>query len=51
MKTIEGKLRVKDAMVATDFEESVTFLLKGKTEYYYTLPVYRRYRPSAQPGQ
>jgi hypothetical protein len=45
-QTIEGRLRVKDDKIATDFEESVTFMFKGKGEYYYTLPVYRRYRPS-----
>ena len=45
-QTIEGKLRVKDDKIATDFEESVTFMFKGKDEYFYTLPVYRRYRPS-----
>ncbi len=50
-RTIEGKLRVKDEAVATDFEESVTFLIKGKSEYNYTLPVFRRYRPAGLPGQ
>jgi len=45
-QTIEGKLRVKDDKVTTDFEESFTILVKGKVDQYYTLPVYRRYRPS-----
>jgi hypothetical protein len=49
--TIEGRLRVIDTMVVKDFEESVTFLLKGKEEFLYTLPVVRRYRPTGLPGQ
>ena len=50
-ETVEGRLRVRDDRVTKDFEESVIFVFKGKSDYYYTLPVFRRYRPAAQPGQ
>jgi hypothetical protein len=46
-ETIEGKLRVVDKRITDDFEESVTFRIEGKETYFYTLPVYRRYRPNA----
>ena len=46
-ETIEGKLRVIDSRVTADFEESVTFRVEGAETNYYTLPVFRRYRPSA----
>jgi len=50
-ETIEGKLRVIDKRVTEDFEESVTFRIEGKETYFYTLPVFRRYRPDASAGQ
>ena len=46
-ETIEAKLRVVDRRITEDFEESVTFRIEGKETYFYTLPVYRRYRPDA----
>jgi len=49
-ETIEGKLRVVDQRITEDFEESVTFRIEGKETYFYTLPVYRRYRPNAGAG-
>ncbi len=44
-ETIEGKVRVRDDNVATDFDESVTFRLDGRETHYYTLPIRRRFRP------
>ena len=44
-ETIEGKVRVRDDRLESDFDESVTFMIEGKETYYYTLPVRRRYRP------
>ena len=49
-ETIEGKLRVIDSEISSDFEESITFRIEGKEIYFYTLPVVRRYRPNASEG-
>jgi hypothetical protein len=46
-ETIEGKVRVRDEALETDFNESVTIRLEGKDTHYYTLPIRRRYRPDA----
>ena len=51
LATIEGKLRVIESQVTADFEESVTFRIEGKETNYYTLPVFRRYRPNAGLGR
>jgi len=44
-ETIEGRIRVREDMVTTDFTESVTFQIDGKESYFYTLPIMRSYRP------
>lgn len=44
-ETIEGRIRVRDEALELDFNESVTFRLEGKKSHYYTLPIWRRYRP------
>jgi hypothetical protein len=44
-ETIEGRIRVRDDRLESDFDESVTFRFQGKETNYYTLPIRRRFRP------
>lgn len=42
-ETIEGRIRVRDEALESNFNESVTLRLEGKEEYWYTLPIERKY--------
>lgn len=44
-ETIEGRIRVREDKVTSDFTESVTLRIDGTETQFYTLPVMRRYRP------
>jgi len=44
-ETIEGRIRVRENMVTSDFTESVTLKISGRESHFYTLPIMRRYRP------
>ena len=44
-ETIEGRIRVREDMVTSDFTESVTLKISGRESHFYTLPIMRRYHP------
>ncbi len=45
-ETIEGRIRVRDEFLESDFTESITLKVRGRESHRYTLPIVRRYRPA-----